>query len=256
METVGVIPARLGSTRLARKVLMDLGGKPVIQHVYERTRKARLLDDVIVACDDDEIVSVVRGFGGKAVLTSKHHTTGTDRLAEVVNDLDVKIIVNIQGDEPEIDPVVVDSVVALAKRSGAEVTTLASPFHEGEDPADPNAVKVVLRQDGNAMYFSRALLPFARVGGDQRTRPLRHIGLYVYRAGFLRTYAALPPTPCERSEMLEQLRVLEHGHRIAVAVHDCRGQGIDTPEQYEAFVARVLSQRSPNRPAKSRQKVG
>lgn len=259
VPVVAIIPARLGSTRFPGKVLASKTGKPLIQHVWEAAKEVWTVTRLAVACDDERVASVVRGFGGEAVMTSPDHPNGSSRLEEAARLLGIPdhgLIVNIQGDEPEIDPVVVDSVVALAKHSGAEVTTLASPFHEGEDPADPNAVKVVLRQDGTAMYFSRALLPFARVGSDQRSRPLRHIGLYVYRAEFLRTYVALHPTPCERTEMLEQLRVLEHGHRIAVAVHDCRGQGIDTPEQYDAFVTRVMSQRSPNRPAKSRQKVG
>jgi 3-deoxy-manno-octulosonate cytidylyltransferase (CMP-KDO synthetase) len=256
---VAIIPARLGSTRFPGKVLASKTGKPLIQHVWEAARNVWTITRLAIACDDPKVAAAVRAFGGEAVMTSPDHPNGSSRLAEAARLMQVPghaLIVNIQGDEPEIDPVVVDSVVALAKESGAEVTTLATPFHEDEDPADPNMVKVVLRRDQTAMYFSRALLPFTRSGSDSRPDLLRHIGLYVYRADFLQTYVSLPPSPCERCEMLEQLRVLENGFRIAVAVHDCRGQGIDTPEQYEAFVVRTRDHAAPYKAAKSRQKVG
>lgn len=256
---VAIIPARLASTRFPGKVLANKTGKPLIQHVWEAARHMWTVSRTVIACDDAGVADVVRGFGGEAVLTSVDHPNGSSRLAEAARLIglpDTALVVNIQGDEPEIDPVIVDSVVSLAKESGAEVTTLATPFQDGEDPADPNVVKVVLRRDRTAMYFSRALIPFSRAGGERAAAPLRHVGVYVYRAGFLRTYVTLEPTPCERTEMLEQLRVIENGFRIAVAVHECRGQGIDTPEQYEAFVKRVRDQATPYRAANSRQKVG
>jgi len=254
---VGIIPARLGSTRFPGKVLASKTGKPLIQHVWESARGAWSVSRLVVACDDQKVARVVTDFGGEAILTSPSHENGSSRLAEAARLLRIPghaLIVNIQGDEPEIDPILIDSVVALAKESGAEVTTLASPFHENENPADPNTVKVVLAAGGRAMYFSRALIPFAREAGVSGAAPLRHIGLYVYRADFLQTYVSLQPGSCERTEMLEQLRVLEHGYSIAVAVHHCRGQGIDTPEQYEAFVTRF--QGIVHKAAKSRQKVG
>ena len=148
-------------------------------------------------------------------------------------------MVNVQGDEPEVDPHVIDAAVAKLIDSNAEVATVASPFQPGEDPANPNIVKAVVGSTGLALYFSRSRIPFHREGGSAESAPLKHVGLYVYRAGFLKTYAALPSTPLERTEVLEQLRVLEHGYRIAVAICDVSSTGIDTPEQYAAFVERM-----------------
>ncbi|MEI7657198.1 MAG: 3-deoxy-manno-octulosonate cytidylyltransferase [Phycisphaerae bacterium] len=244
-DAIAIIPARLGSTRFPRKVLAARTGKPLIRHVWERARNARSLARVVIATDDAEVLEAVRSFGGEAVMTSPSHPNGSSRLAEAASILRLPedaLVVNVQGDEPEMDPAVIDAAVALARSSGAEVATVASPLAAHESFDNPNIVKVVLRADGMALYFSRAMIPFPRQGGAAGTPEaapvLKHVGLYVYRAGFLARYVTLAPTPLERTEMLEQLRVLEHGHRIAVVVHACDMVGVDTPEQYEAFVAR------------------
>lgn len=232
---VAIIPARLASTRFPRKVLADATGKPLIRHVWERARLAASVSRVLVATDSDEVAGIVRGFGGEAVATREDHPNGTSRLAEAAAALGLSpqtLVVNVQGDEPEIEPGAIDAAVAAARTSDAPVATLAAPFGDGESPDDPNVVKVVLRRDGTALYFSRARIPFERHAAPA----LRHIGLYVYRAAFLAGYAALEPTPLEVAESLEQLRILEHGHAIAVAVYPTTSRGIDTPAQYEAFV--------------------
>jgi len=237
---VAIIPARLGSTRFPGKVLADATGMPLIRHVAESAACSARVAGVVVATDDDRVRVAVEAFGGTAVMTSADHPNGTSRLAEAARLLrlpDDTVIVNVQGDEPEVEGEVIDAAIDALITSGAEVSTVASPFAPGENPDDPNIVKVVLRPDSTAMYFSRSLVPHARAGG-RPVPPLKHVGLYCYRAAFLGLYAALSPTPVECSEMLEQLRVLEHGFRIAVAIRDVRTTGIDTPEQYAAFVDR------------------
>lgn len=237
---VVIIPARLASTRFPGKMLADRTGWPLIRHVYESAQNARLASRVVVAADDDRIVRAVESFGGEVVLTSPSHPNGTARLAEAARILDLPgdaVVVNVQGDEPEIEGTLIDAVVDALRSSSAPVSTAASPMDFGEDPANPNLVKVVLRADGTAMYFSRAPIPFPRDSTPQ-AMPLRHVGVYAYRASFLQTYVAMPETPLESTEMLEQLRVLEHGYSIAVAIVPVTSSGIDTPEQYEAFVRR------------------
>lgn len=241
---VAIIPARMGSTRFPGKVLASETGRPLIWHVHEATRRASRVGRVVVATDDDRVASVVQSFGFEAVLTGEH-PNGTSRLAEAAERLDLPpetIVANVQGDEPEIDPEAVDAAITVLERTGADVGTVGSPFAEGEDPGNPNIVKVVTARSGMALYFSRSLIPFNRDGlPTPESAPLKHVGLYTYRVGFLKRYAALTPTPLEQTEKLEQLRVLEHGHRIAVAVHPCHHHGIDTPEQYRAFVRRWWS---------------
>jgi 3-deoxy-manno-octulosonate cytidylyltransferase (CMP-KDO synthetase) len=237
---IAIIPARMGSTRFPGKMLARETGKPLIQHVWEAVRRATSLSRVVVATDDPRISEAVRAFGGEAVMTDAAHPNGTSRLAQASLLLGLApdtLVANVQGDEPEVEPAAIDKAVTLCRVSGAEVATVASPFMPGEDPANPNIVKVVRRPDGRALYFSRSLVPFDRAGSG--AAPLKHVGLYVYRHSFLKTYATLAPTPLEQAEMLEQLRVLEHGYSIAVALHPCTTQGIDTPEQYRAFVERV-----------------
>jgi 3-deoxy-manno-octulosonate cytidylyltransferase (CMP-KDO synthetase) len=242
---VAFIPARMASVRFPGKVLAAKTGKPLVQHVYEAAQRAKLLEKVIVATDDRQVYDAVLSFGGQAVMTRPDHQSGTSRVAEAAIAEGLRpddIAVNVQGDEPEMDPVLIDAAVA-ALRSGAggcPMATSAIPFAPGEDAANPNLVKVVLRKDGRALYFSRALIPYVRdTSATDLPMPLKHVGLYAYRRSFLDQFSTFAPTPLERSEVLEQLRVMEHGHDIAVAVRESENfGGIDTPEQYEAFVAR------------------
>lgn len=237
-QVVAIIPARLGSTRFPGKVLADRTGHTLIWHVWAAAKRA--CGRVVVAADDARVVEVVRGFGGECVLTRRDHPNGSCRLAEaatLLNLSDDALVVNVQGDEPEIEPGVIKAAAEAASRPGVHAGTVASPLAPGDDPADPNLVKVVLAESGEALYFSRAGIPHRRAAGG-RAPVFRHIGIYAYRVSFLRTYVGLAPTPLEETEVLEQLRILEHGFRIGVAIHACTPQGIDTPGQYEAFVAR------------------
>ena len=247
-NAVAIIPARLGSTRLPGKVLLSDTGKPLIQHVWESARAARCLARVAIATDDARVFDAVQRFGGECVMTSPDHPNGTSRLSEAARMLglhDDQIIVNVQGDEPEVEADAIDdSVEALirgeAQAGGASMSTIAVPFQAGEDPGDPNCVKVVLDHQNSAMYFSRSLIPMDRDRrGGADAAPLRHVGLYVYRRRFLDEYVAMPPAPPERAEQLEQLRARYYGKRIMVAVRAHARIGIDTPEQYAAFVRRA-----------------
>ncbi len=222
----------------------------MIQHVVDRVRLAERVNRVIVATDDQRIFDAVSSFGTEVMITREDHPNGTSRLAEVAESFTgqaaeaSQVIVNVQGDEPEIEPAVIDALVeALAQEpfpGGAPMATLASPFSAEEDPRDPNIVKIVIAKAGTrgrAMYFSRSLIPFDRDARNSVT-PLKHPGLYAYRRGFLLAYAKLPATPLEQTEQLEQLRALEHGYPIAVVEATVQHHGIDTPQQYEAFVQR------------------
>ncbi len=237
----------MSSTRLPGKPLLTQTGKPLIQHVVENARQAKRLDRVVVATDDQVIIDAVHGFGGEAVLTGEH-PNGTSRLAEALAllQIDHDLIVNVQGDEPEIDPIVIDALVdGIAADADAPMATLCSRFAEGEDPANPNIVKMVRDVRGRAMTFSRSLIPFDRdrggVSANPQTAYWKHPGLYAYRRDFLlNVYPTLSPTPLEELEKLEQLRVLEHGYPIAVIEANAPEPGIDTPEQYAAFVARFV----------------
>lgn len=243
MSIVGIIPARLASSRLPRKVLLDQTGKPLIQHVWEAARQARTLDRLILAVDTQEVADACHRFDAEVVMTRVDHTSGTSRLSEAAHALNLSasdIVVNVQGDEPEMDASAIDAAVTALKAADASVpmATIASPFAADEDPGNPAIVKVVTDCRGRALYFSRSPIPHHRTGGTGEAGLLRHVGLYVYRRPFLDVYQNLTPTPLERTEVLEQLRVLEHGYAIAVAIHSCSSQGIDTPEQYQAFVTR------------------
>lgn len=232
---VGIIPARYASSRFPGKALADLCGKPMIQHVVERVSRARLLQEVLVATDDPRILKTVQGFGGKACMTSPVHPSGTDRIAEVVRDLACDLVVNVQGDEPLIDPEVIDRAVEpLAIDDRVAMGTLGRPMGLGE-ARDPSKVKVVVDQQGFALYFSRAPIPYLRDGAPpDADRPyLLHMGLYVYRRDTLLRLASLPPTPLEERERLEQLRALEHGIRIRVVVTAHESFGVDTPADLE-----------------------
>lgn len=243
----------MASTRFPGKPLAADTGREMVLHVADQARAASLIDRVIVAAPDPEIIDVVVKDGGEAMLTGDEHPNGTSRLAEVVTrlggDIDPgSIVVNVQGDEPELDPSAIDAVItALEADPGADMATIAAPWDPQDDPDDPSIVKVVRSAHGRALYFSRSRIPFVR-DPENRTSPsaapLRHVGLYAYRIEFLARFGAWPESPLERLESLEQLRVLEHGGAIAVAIHPASGSGIDTPEQYTAFVARWMANRS------------
>jgi len=243
LSAVAVIPARYASTRFPGKPLANRTGKYLIQHVYERVRQARSVDRVIVATDDERIAAAVRSFGGEAAMTRADHPSGTDRIAEVAASLDACLVLNVQGDEPEIEPSSIDMLLDLMNsHPEASMGTLACPFPADADPADPNAVKVVVDHDGFALYFSRSLIPYPRDAAGKAGAPgnwLLHLGIYAYRRDFLLSYAKLRPSRLEQIEKLEQLRALENGHRIAVGLVSRAGIGIDTPQDYEAFVRRT-----------------
>jgi 3-deoxy-manno-octulosonate cytidylyltransferase (CMP-KDO synthetase) len=251
MKIVAIIPARYASTRLPGKPLLDRTGKTLIQHVVENARRAGRLEQVVVATDDERILRAVQAFGGMAVMTSDKHRCGTDRLAEAADILhlaDDDIVVNVQGDEPDMPPEAIDKLVELIAASQAPMATLCTPI-SADEAANPNRVKAVLAQNGSAIYFSRARIPFDRDPSQRagKTQYLLHLGIYAYRAGFLRHFTKLPPTPAEESEKLEQLRALEHGYKIVAAVIDYAGGGIDTPEDYEAFVKKLQVRATPTR---------
>lgn len=247
MKAVAIIPARFASTRFPGKPLLRETEKYLIEHVCEQAQKASRISSVIVATDDERIADAVRSFGGRAEMTRTDHPSGTDRVAEVASRLDADILINVQGDEPEIEPASIDRLVELLQGSNdLGIATLACPFAAGVNPADPNTVKAVIDRLGRAMYFSRSLVPFPRdTGGraDDPSRWLLHIGIYGYRRSTLLELAQLPPTPLEQCEKLEQLRFLENGYAIAVGVVEKAAVGIDTPEDYAAFVARYRSAR-------------
>jgi 3-deoxy-manno-octulosonate cytidylyltransferase (CMP-KDO synthetase) len=247
VSAVAVIPARYASTRFPGKPLANKTGKYLIQHVYEAAAAARHVSRVLVATDDERIAAAVRSFGGEVAMTRSDHTTGTDRVAEAAAGLDVELIVNVQGDEPEMDAVGIDRLVeAMRSRPDAPMGSLACPFVNEADVYNPACVKVVLDAQGYALYFSRSLIPYPRDAKGQVGDPgrwLLHQGIYAYRPAFLQQLTKMPPCELERTEQLEQLRVLFSGARIAMAVVPRSSTGIDTPEQYEAFVARYLRSR-------------
>jgi len=242
VSVAAIIPARYASTRFPGKPLANETGKPLIQHVYETVRGARRLDRVLVATDDQRIADAVCAFGGEAVMTRADHPSGTDRVAEVAAGLDARLIINVQGDEPEMDPNSIDTLVDLMQsRPEAEMGSLACRFKRAEDILNPACVKVVLDAHGYALYFSRSVIPYPRDARGQVETPgdwLLHLGIYAYRPAFLVRLTKMPPAGLERVEQLEQLRALHAGTKIAMAVVPHESTGIDTPEQYAAFVER------------------
>ena len=242
---VVIIPARYASSRFPGKPLVPIAGRPMIQHVYERARQARLVDSVIVATDDQRIVEAVQAGGGQAMLTSPAHATGTDRIAEVAAQLTCDLVVNVQGDEPGIAPEAIDALVQpMLADPSLRMATLARPLREVTELLTPNVNKVVVDRRGYALYFSRAPIPYDRHAWPQAPHLLAaagtpptippgcyvHMGLYAYRREFLLQLAQLPQTPLEQIEQLEQLRVLEHGYRILVVPTTYESVGVDTPE--------------------------
>ena len=234
-EIVGIIPARYSSTRFEAKVLADILGKPMIQHVWERARQSLLLNDLIIACDDERVASVAKEFGAKVVLTAKGHLSGTDRIAEVVNPLDVKVVINIQGDEPLIHPTMIDNVASCILDD--ESICMATVMKKIEDQAlidDPHVVKVVVDKNNFALYFSRAPIPFhARNSEVKSPVYYKHIGLYGYSKDFLFTFKNLAVSHLEKVENLEQLRVLTEGYKIKVIETKYDTIGVDTADDLE-----------------------
>lgn len=239
MTVTAVIPARYASTRLPGKPLAEIEGRPMIQWVYDRVRRASLVDAVIVATDDQRIFDAVRAFGGKVVMTSPDHPSGTDRLAEVAESLDTDLLVNVQGDEPLIDAAVIDAAIQpMVDGDAAPVVTASTRIKSREDLLNPDVVKVVTDRAGYALYFSRSPIPFDRdeppASMDLDERPFwKHIGLYVYRIDFLLQYSRMARTPLEMREKLEQLRILEHGYRIRVVETVYDSMGVDSLEDLE-----------------------
>ncbi|MBM3995835.1 MAG: 3-deoxy-manno-octulosonate cytidylyltransferase [Planctomycetes bacterium] len=241
MRTAIVIPARFASTRLPGKPLLRDTGKYLIQHVYEQACRSKA-DAVIVATDDVRIANAVRSFGGRVAMTRDDHPSGTDRVAEVAASLEADIIVNVQGDEPMIEAASLDLLASLlTTNETAPMATLATPIGSIDLWRDPNCVKVVCDEQGNALYFSRSPIPYVRDGEPNFAsgRFQQHLGLYAYRRSFLMQLAKLPPTPLEQLEKLEQLRVLAHGYRIQVGTVAHAHRGVDTPEDYRRFVESV-----------------
>jgi 3-deoxy-manno-octulosonate cytidylyltransferase (CMP-KDO synthetase) len=222
----GIIPARYGSTRFPGKPLAVIAGKPMIQRVYEQSSKSKLLDKVIVATDDKRIFNCVIDFGGKAVLTGKRHKTGTDRICEVIESVETEVVVNIQGDEPLINPSVIDSAVKplIADRK-LNVTTVAVEMKS--DINNPNKVKVVFDKNYNALYFSRSVIP-SGVRNERKARYYKHLGIYAYRTEYLLKFSKLTPTPLERAESLEQMRIVEYGEKIRVVITKHDSISVDT----------------------------
>jgi 3-deoxy-manno-octulosonate cytidylyltransferase (CMP-KDO synthetase) len=251
MKITAIIPARFASTRFEGKAIVDIMGKPMVQHVYERAKRASLISEVVVATDDERIAAAVRAFGGRVEMTSASHETGTDRLAEVASRSDADIIVNVQGDEPLIDPAMIDQAIRpLTADPSLPMGTLKSRITTLHDFLSPNVVKVVADQAGFALYFSRSPLPnFRDRWNDLKDEAFtsgkllcyKHIGLYVYRREFLLHFASLTPTPLEQAEKLEQLRALENGHRIMVVETEHSSIGVDTPADLEKVLEHLKS---------------
>ena len=250
---IAVIPARYGSTRFPGKALALIQGKPMIQWVYERTKRAQLVDRVLVATDDDRIMRAVAAFGGEAVMTSPDHPTGTDRIAEVARGLDCGIIVNVQGDEPLIEPAMIDEALGpLVNDAAILMGTVCKQINRAEEAFDPNVVKVVLDEQGFALLFSRAPIPWDREAWAGKrsldelpltTALYKHIGLYVYRREFLLRYAGLPQTRLENVEKLEQLRALGHGYRIRAVITHYESFGVDIPGDLSKILDRLKERR-------------
>jgi 3-deoxy-manno-octulosonate cytidylyltransferase (CMP-KDO synthetase) len=239
-----VIPVRMTATRLPGKPLLDLGGRTVVERVLAAAVGSGVFDDVVVATDDDRIAEVVRASGGTVVMTSSDHVTGSERVAEAAEHLDADVVANVQGDQPFVTAQMLEVLVRpYRKGSAPEMTTVGCPLRDAAQAADPSVVKVVRALDGSALYFTRSAVPHG--GATDPSVVLHHMGLYAFRSDFLRDYAAMAPTPLERAESLEQLRVLEHGHLIAVGEVPSLTLEINTPEDYALAQALVAAGGAP-----------
>jgi 3-deoxy-manno-octulosonate cytidylyltransferase (CMP-KDO synthetase) len=232
-KILGVIPARFSSTRFPGKVLAHIAGKTMLQHVYERAALSTYLTSILIATDDDRVYSAAKNFGARVRMTRSDHLSGTDRVAETASAVDAEIIVNIQGDEPLIDPAAIDAaILPMVHEPELVMGTLKKRIEDEREITDPNVVKVVTDRAGDAIYFSRCAIPFERAK-SVNTPYFKHIGLYVYQRDFLLAYSALPVGPLEAAERLEQLRALENGFRIRVVETEYESLGVDTPEDLE-----------------------
>ena len=241
-DIVAIIPARWGSTRFPGKALHPIAGKPLIQHVWERTMSSKALASVIIATDDMRIADAAFAFGAEVALTSPKHVSGTDRIAEVAKRLPTAVthVINVQGDEPVVDPALINRLAkTLAANPGIPMITAANPFASGEDPANPNAVKVVLDAAGDALYFSRSPIPHPRDKG-MAAMYFRHQGIYGYSRKFLAQFVRWKPGTLEKTEQLEQLRALENGAKIRVLITKKASIGVDTPDDVGAAAAAIL----------------
>lgn len=233
MRTIAVIPSRFESKRLPGKPLANIHGKPLVQHVYERASSARTVERVVVATDDERIRAAVAAFGGEALMSQASHESGTDRVAEAVSEMDVDLVVNVQGDEPLIDPKAIDEAITLAETTPGAIVSLMSPLTDEGSRDDPNVVKVVTDLRGFALYFSRSRIPAPGRDPHRDTPCFQHIGLYVYPKSVLERLTRLAPTPLEKTERLEQLRALENGIPIRMHETEHASIGVDTPEDLE-----------------------
>jgi 3-deoxy-manno-octulosonate cytidylyltransferase (CMP-KDO synthetase) len=239
-KILGVIPARFASSRFPGKVLAEIAGKPMLQHVWERASMARYLASILIATDDERVYKAARAFGAAVRMTRADHLSGTDRVAEAASAEAAEIIVNIQADEPLIDPAAIDvAVLPLVHDSSIEMCTLKKRIEDPLEIENHNVVKVVTNREGDAIYFSRSAIPYMRDRADCSVPHYKHIGLYVYRRDFLLGYSALPVGLLERAERLEQLRALENGYRVRVVETDSESLGVDTPQDL-ARVSRMF----------------
>lgn len=245
MEIIAILPARYASTRFPGKPLADIAGKSMIRRVYEQVQRSALVSRVMVATDDERIVEAVKAFGGIVHMTPVDIHSGSDRIALVAQSANADIVVNVQGDEPLIDPQLIDQTIqALLDNPSAVVSTAVKRITDYNEIVNPNIVKAVLDKNGMALYFSRAPIPHVRdaknehgwVGG---TALYKHFGIYCYRAAFLRQFSQLPPTPLEQAEKLEQLRILEHGYKIACVVTEYESFAVDTPDDLQKVTERI-----------------
>lgn len=232
MKVIGVIPARYASTRLPGKVLADINGKQMIRHVWEQVKKCRRLDEVLIACDDKKVETAAKKFGAKVVMTSPDLSSGTDRIAAAVKDLNVDVVINIQGDEPLVRPEPIDALAdVMLKDPSCVMATVIKRMTDPSELANSNVVKVVLDQDQNALYFSRSAIPFNRENQDfKQVLYFKHFGFYAYRKDFLLKFKDLPASILEQTEKLEQLRVLEAGYKIKTVQTKCDTIAVDTAQ--------------------------
>ncbi len=232
MKVIGVIPARYGSTRFPAKVLANLLGKPMIQHVWEGAKKSKLLNDLIIACDDERVRDKAKSFGAKAVLTSPEHKSGSDRIIEAVSSLNFDIVINIQGDEPLVHPSMIDGLAkAMLDDKACVMATVIKPLDDLKEIEDPNVVKAIVDHKGYAIYFSRSVIPYNRDKADVKSIGYyKHLGLYAYRKEFLMNFKNLPASRLEKTEQLEQLRVIQAGYKIKTVETPYNTMAVDTAD--------------------------